>query len=172
MRLLFFFLLISCAVYGQSFPKEWEGKYAGVMDLYNGEAHRTVAVTFEMKPLVKDTTWSYVMVYSENGKETIRKDYVLRRKGTGWVFELDEKDGIIIESRLMGETFYDYFESFGIYFASRMTKVKGGIEFELFGGTKSDVRITSAGAGTDDYTEVYSYPPSFAQRVVLKKQKK
>lgn len=172
MRLLFVFLLLSMGCTAQSFPKEWIGKYSGVMDLYNGEAHRTVAVSFEMKEITKDTSWTYLMIFSENGKETIRKDYLLKRKGTGWVFELDEKDGIVIETRLMGETFYDFFESYGMFFASRLSKGKGGLEFEIFGGTKSDVRVTSSGAGTEDYTEVYSYPPSFSQRVLLKKTKK
>ena len=82
-------------------------------------------------------------------------------------FLLDEKDGILIDMRLMGNVLYDFYEVNGMFFTSQLSKEKKGLYFELMGGMKSDFRKSST--GISEITEVYAYPPAFVQRVQLKK---
>ncbi|MBU3659854.1 MAG: hypothetical protein FGM14_08300 [Flavobacteriales bacterium] len=170
MRLTFIFLFFSISsFFAQAFPEGWLGKYAGTMEIINGENIQTVAVDFEMKELQKDSAWSYIMTYKPIGKEAIVKDYIIKRTGASWTFLLDEKDGILIDMRLMGNILYDFYEVNGMFFTSRLSKEKKGLYFELMGGLKSDFRKSST--GISEITEVYSFPPAFVQRVQLKKIK-
>ena len=171
MRLTFLFLFVSAStLFAQAFPEGWLGKYEGTMEIINGENKQTVTLDFEMKELVKDSSWTYLMVYHQAGTADVVKDYVIKRTGTNWTFELDEKDGIVIDMRLMGNVFYDFFETAGMFFTSRLSKEKNDLFFELMGGMKSDYRLTTT--GSSEVTNVYSYPPAFVQRVQLKKIKK
>jgi hypothetical protein len=168
MRLTFLFILLSISsLFSQAFPEGWTGKYAGTMEIINGESKQEIAVEFEMKELQKDSAWSYIMTYKPSGKEAMVKDYVIKRTGASWTFLLDEKDGILIDMRLMGNILYDFYEVNGMFFTSRLSKEKKGLYFELMGGMKSDFRKSST--GVSEITEVYAYPPAFVQRVQLKK---
>ena len=168
MRLTFLFLFVSISsLFSQAFPEGWLGKYSGTMEIINGMNKQEVAVEFELLELKKDSTWSYKMTYKTSNQASLVKDYLLKRSGASWTFLIDEKDGIQIDVRLMGNVFYDFYEANGMFFASRLSKVKKGLFFELMGGMKSDFRKTTT--GISEITEVYSYPPAFVQRVQLKK---
>lgn len=170
MRLTFLFLFVSISsLFSQAFPEGWLGKHAGTMEIINGESKQKVEFEFEMKELEKDSAWSYIMTYKPVGKEAMVKDYVIKRTGASWTFLLDEKNGILIDMRLMGNILYDFYESNGMFFISRLSKEKKGLCFELMGGMKSDFRKSST--GINEITEVYAYPPAFVQRVKLKKIK-
>lgn len=170
MRLTFIFLFFSISsFFTQAFPEGWTGKYTGTMEIINGENKQTVAVDFEMKELQKDSAWSYIMTYKPIGKDAIVKDYIIKRTGASWTFLLDEKDGILIDMRLMGNILYDFYEVNGMFFTSRLSKEKKGLYFELMGGLKSDFRKSET--IENEMTEVYAYPPTFVQRVQLKKIK-
>jgi len=167
MRLTFLFLFVSAStLFAQAFPEGWLGKYAGTMEIINGESKQEVAVEFEMKELQKDSAWSYIMTYKSEDNPLV-KDYVIKRTGASWTFLLDEKDGILIDMRLMGNVLYDFYEVNGMFFTSRLSKEKKGLYFELMGGMKGDFRKTTS--GITEITEVYAYPPAFVQRVQLKK---
>ncbi|NBX81307.1 MAG: hypothetical protein EBQ94_13210 [Flavobacteriales bacterium] len=60
MRLTFLFLFVSAStLFAQAFPEGWLGKYEGTMEIINGENKQTVTLDFEMKELVKDSSWTY-----------------------------------------------------------------------------------------------------------------
>jgi len=168
MRLSFLFILLSISsLFSQAFPEGWLGKYAGTMEIINGMNKQEVVVDFELLQLKKDSNWSYKMTYKAPGQATQVKDYLLQRSGASWTFLIDEKDGVLIDVRLMGNIFYDFYEANGMFFTSRLSKEKKGLFFELMGGMKSDFRKTTT--GISEITEVYSYPNAFVQRVQLKK---
>ena len=168
MRLTFFFTVLSLSsLFSQIFPKGWTGKYEGTMEIFNGENKQQVAIDFELLELKKDSSWTYKMTYTNSNQAPIVKDYLLQKTGASWTFQLDEKDGILIDIRLIGNVFYDFYEVNGMFFTSRLSKEKKGLFFELMGGIKGDFRKTST--GITEITDVYSYPPVFVQRVQLKK---
>ena len=168
MRLTFLFLFVSISsLFSQAFPEGWLGKYSGTMEIINGMNKQEVAVDFELLELKKDSLWSYKMTYKTPNQAPLVKDYLLQRSGAAWTFVIDEKDGIQIDVRLMGNVLYDFYEVNGMFFTSRLSKEKKGLFFELMGGMKSDFRKTTT--GISEITEVYSYPPAFVQRVQLKK---
>jgi hypothetical protein len=168
MRLTFLFLFVCAStIFAQAFPEGWTGKYAGIMEIINGMNKQEVAVEFELLELKKDSLWTYKMIYKTPNQAPLIKDYLLQRSGAAWTFVIDEQDGIQIDVRLMGNVFYDFYEANGMFFASRLSKEKKGLFFELMGGMKSDFRKTTS--GISELTEVYSYPPAFVQRVQLKK---
>lgn len=156
------------------FPLDWVGDYAGTMHMFYPTVDRidTVEVHFELKEIIADSSWTYIMTYKSEKYGDITKAYQMVKpsKDNDYLFHLDEKDGIIIEQILMDNTFYSSFSVMGSYISSRMRRVEGGIEFEI---TSAKEEATSSSKSepvetegeVEESVEVFSYLPFTVQRV-------
>lgn len=157
----------------QSPLQEWEGVYEGQMIIgFSERENDTVAVTFELLPIIPDSSWTYRMSYMNKRYGKITKDYEILRNGESWTnFLLDEKDGIIIEMTLMNDCFYSVFEVTDQIYSIAMRKVKKNIEFDLFTSTKNSLVTSSSPEEYSDTYEVFSCKPNQHQTVLLKRSK-
>ncbi len=175
---LCFFSLLSSSIAqinSYDFPEDWIGEYTGTMLMYYPTASRvdTSDVFFELKELVSDSLWTYTMSYDSQKYGQSTKDYLIVKPSEDHqqLYHLDEKDGIIIEMRLMANTFYSNFSVMGSYLSSRMERVEGGIAFEIFTTKEESSNESYALVDPKDYgvdtIKVNSFVPFTVQRVFL-----
>ncbi|MEN8119299.1 MAG: hypothetical protein ABFS35_03090 [Bacteroidota bacterium] len=175
------FMLISINAYSQTtatdehFPDDWLGTYKGKMYIIKqGKGIIDSAdVKLELLATNISSQWVYRMTYNNSRYREIIKDYLLVKPDsvvTG-SYLLDEKDGIIIQQTLLGNTFYSSFTVAGDYINSIMRKTGNVIEFEVFSARKKESLSTKNRAKEGQIVfEVKSYPPFTTQRVRLIKE--
>jgi len=154
----------------ESFPKNWEGKYNGELELFGVDS-------IKMKLKVKldifqktDSVYQWKMTYIFRGKEDIR-DYELivvdKKKG---IYKIDEKNSIVINSYLKSNIFTSFFEVSKSFIISTYTKVNNTIEFEIISGDgKNPVISGNSNVNNEDIPEVKSYFVNGRQKAILKK---
>lgn len=165
MRLLFLFLFPAFISLGQQFPEGWIGNYCGDMHLFGGKSTTVMPVKFEVKTVVKDSVWTYRMSFFPKEGEGMTKEYRITKDATG--YNLDEGDGIIIPMLLVENCFYDFYEMENMWFTSRLEKIGNNIVFELYGGQKSNPKVSKSEEG-----DITAHQPQFVQKVTLKPCKK
>ena len=158
-------------LYAQEFnPAEWIGTYKGVMNLSSGKNNQTVNVEFEFKEVKKDSSWTYIMRYKRPAQEELVKDYKINRL-QGNAFVLDEQDGILIDLPFRNGAFLSLFEVDGMIHSSSMSRNENGIRLELFGAMIDKPSRSAQSTQEEQKFVVNSFAPSYAQTVLLKKQK-
>jgi len=176
-------ILFSISAYTQttsmdeSFPGSWLGTYKGQMYMFKpgyGIAD-SVSVKLELLPTDISNQWVYRMTYFGNKKYgKIIKDYLIVKPDSlaAGTYLLDEKDGIIIQQTLIGNTFYSNFSVGDTYLNSIMSKTGDQIYFEIFQSTIKESLITKNRAEEGQIVFVVkSYPTFTTQKVKLIKEK-
>lgn len=173
MRFLLFLLLPLSSIC-QEFPQNWEGNYEG--DLIIGFANRpndTVAVEFEMQPIIADSVWSYKTTFNSTRYGVIVKDYLLVRKtaNNSTDFILDEQNGILMDMTYMNGTLYGMYEVLGQLYITTGRMINGQLYLDLFAAPMDDPLTTLSEddletAGSDSI-EAKSYKPNLHQTALL-----
>ncbi|NVK63604.1 MAG: hypothetical protein HWE22_03410 [Flavobacteriales bacterium] len=157
----------------QSPLNEWEGEYKGQMSIGYANGHQdSLDVTFELKTIEKDSSWTYKMLYNSARFGEVLKDYEIKRVGVNPAsYVLDEKDGTLIDMTYMDGCFYDVFDVMDNYFTSTLCKNGDDLRFDLFMSSKEPSSVTVSDEDEEGKTyEVTSYKPLLHQTVVLEKQ--
>ena len=173
-------LSLSVNFYAQStineggFPGDWPGTYKG--KIYIIKQGKGITDSLDLKfELLPDSVnrWIYRMSYKGTKYGEIIKDYYLVKPDSlaAGIFLLDEKDGIIIEQTLLGNTFYSSFTVAGNYLSSIMRKTDDLIEFEVFSSkSKESISTKNQAKPGQIVFEVKSFPPYTTQKAILKKE--
>jgi len=118
------------------FPESWLGTYKGDMYILRAKSDRidTVDVTFEFLATKNKKRWTYRMTYQSPKYGDIVKDYELIKPDSlaKNIYLLDEKDGILIEDVLMGNTLYSAFSVAGSRLVSVLRKEGNELFLEIF----------------------------------------
>jgi hypothetical protein len=89
-------------------PTEWHGNWQGTLKITNGQKNQEVAFKLEIKP-ISDSRVTWHITYGEGDKAQTRLyELVALSKKPGY-FELDEKSGIRMQERLLGNKLYCLF---------------------------------------------------------------
>lgn len=127
-------------------PANWHGTWAGPMALH-GVAGKpgSVPVVLTIRPDGDKGGVTWLVVYGE-GKGEVRKDYRLdhdpKRPGR---YRLDERNGIVLDARLVGDVLYSQFEVEGRSFTARYERAGGAIRMEIT-AAKPEKDATGGGA--------------------------
>jgi len=161
----------------ENFPGDWLGTYKGQMYMFKPGKGITdsVDVKFELLATNISNQWVYRMTYMNNKKYgKVIKDYLIVKPDSlkAGTYLLDEKDGIIIQQTLIGNTFYSNFSVGNNYLNSIMRKTGDVIYFEIFQSKLKESLNTKNRAKEGQIVfEVKSYPPFSTQKVRLIKEK-
>lgn len=92
-------------------PKAWHGIWKGRCKTGN---LRGTSIDFAMElhvePIEGRDAWTWTIVYGEGAKRQVRPYELLPVAGSKGHFRVDEKNSIVIDSYLLGDTLYARFE--------------------------------------------------------------
>ena len=152
------------------FPDSWLGNYQGKMLIISTLHDKidTADVEFQFSDTNVKNRWIYKMTYHSKKYGEMVKDYELIKpdslaKNT---YLIDEKDGILIQNTLMGNTLYCNFIVSGSLLCCILRKENDDLFFEIF--TSKDqytLSTQSLATGTEESFIVDSYPPYTVQFV-------
>lgn len=175
-----FILLLNHTVWCQPnqqtayFPDSWLGTFSGEMYILraNSASVDTVNVIFEFSETAKSNCWTYRMTYNNPKYGVLVKDYELIKPDSlpKNNYLLDEKDGILIEEILMGNSLYSSFSVSGYRLFSILRKEGDELFFEII--TTKEAHSLSTRTKADNQADVYvvkSYLPFTNQYVRLKR---
>ncbi len=167
------FLSIGAISFGQGFEaSKWIGKYTGIMELTSSSGMKDqINVSFEFKELIKDSIWTYTMLYKSQSLGEMVKNYEIKKvAGNNLDFIMDEKDGIVIDMSFFNSTFFSIFEVEGMIHTFSMSKEGKNIRIVLFGSDLKNPTNQSEAVSKENQTEinrVTSFKPIYNQVVDL-----
>ncbi len=185
-----FFIILTTLFFGNQYsiaqqfsPENWIGKYVGTMLLSSGTEgeQQEIEVSFDLKEVVKDSSWTYIMTYKSEELGELTKNYLICKPygAPKHYFVLDELDGTKIDMSFRNDAFISFFEVDGMFHASSLAKIsKNTLRFELYGSFNTQpTNVTNAefidDLGNNNGTiTVASFNPIYCQTVTLKKNRK
>lgn len=162
------------SIHKTGFPNEWIGNYKGKMYILNNERNSldSVDVVFKLHETTEKNKWTYVFKYSSQRYGNMIKDYLLVKPDSlaSGVYLLDEKNGIIIQQVLMGNTFFSNFTVAESHIFTILRKNGEYIEMEVTSSKKLPVMTTRNHTGKNEKVfEIKSMLPYTTQFAILKK---
>lgn len=154
------------------FPKNWEGNYAGELEIYSVDS---VQMRLPMKlEIVKktDSIYQWKIMYEFNKKIDVRNYELIVKNLKQGHFVIDELNSILIDSYFKNGIFTSFFEVMNSYIISTYTKNEDTIVFEIISGDgKKSVISGNTISKNDTIPEVKSYLVNGRQKAILKKVK-
>jgi hypothetical protein len=149
------------------FPTDWLGDWKGELKIWNnGGLVRSIPMELQISATDSAGLWNWGIVYLQDGKPDNRP-YLLRAVDTkNGLYQVDELNGILLDSYLLGNVFFTRFSVMESLLLSSYRLEGDKLVFELISG-KTDQ--PSLSGGVDDIPEVGSYPIVVLQRAILEK---
>lgn len=151
---------------------EWYGKWTGQMEIIAlGRANVTLPVSLEIAPA--DSGWRYVITYNAGTDKPDRRDYQLiaidAAKGH---YAIDEKNGIILDSYLLGNCLFTSFAVMENNIVSRVC-IEGTdtLHYEIISGKATPVRISGGQQQGAAVPTVNSYALFNRMKAILRREK-
>jgi len=168
--LIVLFLMIASlngVVTAQDLKEEWYGRYKGPLQIWQGGTIvQELSMEFEFKPIVVDSNWTWVIIYEKDG-QTDRREYELVRTDIVGRYQIDEKNGIILDADLNDRVLFSRFDLGGTWIIATYRFGIDNLEFEIFSGTGAPSRLTGGISGL--IPEVAVFPLATYQKGLLDK---
>lgn len=153
------------------FPQDWEGKWAGELQIFNhaGLAHQ-LPMELHILP-TKDslkTSWTWTIVYGSGEDADNRQYELLAIDSAQGKYLIDEKNSIKIEGFLIDNQFHQWFEVGGSTLLTTTSKSEDTLVWEII--VSQNTPISKTGDGIHQGEEiplVSTYPVTGLQRAVL-----
>lgn len=152
------------------FPQNWEGIWRGelIISTTIGEAQR-LPMILKILPQA-DGRHTYSIVYGEDTEENTRPYYLQSVTDEPGRYQVDEGNGIVLDSYLINGKLYSRFEVMGSLLLSTVEEQDGQLVYEIISGSFDPVNTTGDTKIEDeDIPPVNSYAIRVQQRAVLTK---
>lgn len=168
-----FFLGLFCmcamySTYAQEFPKSWEGKWSGKLDIYDSKSVKpamNLQMELEIKPL-SDSSWTWTIHYLTDKPDL--RSYELRRTASdNWI--IDEKNGIELTQTLIGNRLSCSFSLQNTLLISSYWLENDRMNFEIV-VTNLNAQTTT-GLGNEESPSVGNHAVSSYHRAVMQRVK-
>ena len=167
--LSFFFIEYS---FSQSFPTSWIGHYEGNLEIYGVDSVlRTIKMNLDIEKTLNDSIFVWQITYQLDSTADIRKYelHVLdQEKG---LFQIDEKNGIVIESYLKSDILTSFFSVMNNFIIATYAKMDDYIDFEIIVANTKPVSTTGETKHEkEEIPKVETYPVQGRQKARLYRQ--
>ena len=177
MKKYIFLLLIlspffSLQAQDSNFPKAWEGIWKGELTAYTANNTIKMKIPMELHILPIDSTkWTWKIVYSFKDKPKDERNYelIIKEKAKGH-YAIDEKDGIILDSYYIHDTFFSSFAVEGTEIISKDHLEGKNLVYEMIEKKTKEIAVT--GGTSKDVLPVSSFEVTGYYKAVLKRVKK
>lgn len=154
------------------FPASWAGSWQGTLEIFNAKGKvQSVPMWVEIHKIDTSTTGRYTFGLVYGSKEQDWRPYELApvapEKG---VWQVDEKNSIVMESYLYGPKFLCWFVVQGSRVLCTYEKRGDEMVFEVYSGPETAVSTTgNTQQGDEAIPEVKTYPFTVFQRATLQR---
>lgn len=167
----FSFQLVIVSVFAQDVKNSdltgWVGTWKGSLDINNADGKTLkLPMTLDIKATDSTNRYSWTIIYGEGSNMEIRP-YEILNKGNGR-FVIDEKNSIILDAYLLGNTLVTRFEVKGslLMITYQLLKAQNQIIFRVYSGKHKPLNTTG---GDKKVPVVKTYPLGVMQEAYLKK---
>lgn len=155
------------------FPDSWIGHWAGDATLTTPKG---VAMRFTMELKIAKTDdpakYEWTIIYDDGKNRQERPYQLIVKDAAKGSYEIDEKNGIVLPTTLIGAALYSAFDLEGVRLVSKDQLVGGVIETEIV--TMSTKQMVATGGKAEDQEAqvppVTGVPVASVQRATLKKK--
>lgn len=170
-KFTFIFLIIGVIGFSQeksSFPNDFFGKYKGKLNITNANGSQEIDMEFHLLPTDTIGRYHYTIIYKSDKINQERKYTLIEKDKTKGQYEVDENNGILLNTMFANNALYSIFEVQGGLLTTTEHFFKDYMDFEIMYSVKE--RVEKSG-NTDEVTpEVLSYPVISVQKARLVKQ--
>ncbi len=163
-------LSAAVAVAQQAFPQSWAGQWRGDVEVQGADFGK-FSMELVIAPTSDANTWDWKIIYDGQAGRQERPYALIVKDASKGLYEIDERNGIVLPQRLMGGVLRSQFEVMG----SRIDA-----SYELAGAGTADERIicelvsyrsdqSVTTGGKDNVPEVKGWTPTTVQRVVMRR---
>lgn len=155
-----------------AFPQDWEGDWQGNLTIWRpgiDTAVQQVPMALHIHPTADSLRWTWVMVYGE-GEQRDERTYELVARGPDkGLYEIDEKNGILLKGYHIQNAFYGLFSVQGSLIMDAYKREGDALIFEILSSQLGAARTTGDTIlpGNDTIPPVLDYPVNVVQRAVL-----
>lgn len=165
--IILLFLLVPSILPAQDMfnPDDWCGNWKGTLEIISGGKTSSVPMELNIAKTESAGKYSWIIVYGEGESRQERKYELLERDGSSGLFDLDEKNGIILEMLYSSGRFYSVFDVEGMLISAVYRLYGGNILFEII---SADLKKPYGNYTTEeDSLRVNSYHINVNQNSVL-----
>lgn len=168
MRTLLFTLFLSISFIANSqdkkFPDDFLGSYYGKLQITGKTGKYQIDMEFHFIKTDTIGTYKYTLVYNK----VPRNYFLIEKDKTNGIYEIDEKNGIILQAKVVDNSIYSIFEVNNNLITTTEHFYDDHMEFEIMFSNTSKTEKT--GEGTKEIPEVTIYPIGGIQRAILIKK--
>lgn len=173
LMLFLFLLLFGIASEAQEqdslrFPDAFFGKYKGTLNIEASKGSSLYAMEFHLLPTDSSEIYKYTLIYGEGDTRQVRDYRLLTKDAEKGEYIVDEKNGILLDDRVVGNRMYAMFEVQETLLTTFITFEKDRMIFEIVATNTKNKNVS--GGQTDSIPKVISYPITTVQRAILYKQ--
>jgi hypothetical protein len=149
------------------FPHAWEGNWAGDLHIFlPGQPERSIPMALDIQSKVPGR-WAWTLIYMP-GEEEDRRAYTLEAVDpTQGLWEVDEHNGIVLESRYLGGSLLSRFAVGEQLLLARYQLLGEQLLFEIIAGPAEKQPANTTETGPDANPAVYNLPVGVYQQAVL-----
>jgi hypothetical protein len=149
-------------------PASWHGAWAGQLTVYGpGGKSFTRAMELRIAPVKDGAAYTWRMVSEFNNEKQVRNYELVPERDKPGQFKIDEKNGILLTARLMGNALYTYYKDGDILITSRFERRGDSLFLELASVNTKDPLVSRI---KEDNIEIQSYLLGSVQVGELKKK--
>ena len=150
-------------------PLEWQGKWSGTLTVHTVKGKPfTKAMELRIEPIKEGRAYSWHMVTSRGEQKLVREYELAPVEGKPGYFVIDEKNGIGLNTQLMGKILYAYCKDGDILICSRFELRGESMMVEL---ASVDTKSPRVSVLKEEKMEIQSYLLGSTQVGELKKIK-
>ncbi len=120
-------------------------------------------------PIEGSDRWTWTIVYGEGEKRAPREYELLALDPEKGLYEVDEKNGILLKGYVIHNAFYGLFSVQGSLILDKYERKGDALEFEIISGQLGQGRMSgdTVLTGNDTIPPVMDYPLRVMQRALL-----
>ena len=151
------------------FPKDWLGEWEGNLEVFNAKGKSMeLYMGLNILPIENDR-YTWTIIYGEGEKRQERKYELMPKDTAKGHYLIDEKNSIILDDFLLGNTLYSRFEVMGNLLLISYRLESETLNFEVVSGNLEPINTTG---GQDSIPIVNSYNIFVMQQAILKRKTK
>lgn len=151
------------------FPKSWEGRYLGTLEIFSAE--KSIPQEVEMELIIEQVgldpkKWEWKIIYGENKIKGMREYQLIVKDKEKGQYVIDERNSIMLDAQFINGKLFSRFSVMGNLILATYKKEGEYIYFEILSG---NAKVDEYTGGEEDSPNVGNYDINVSQIAKLKK---